>query len=162
MVAIRHIALSLTLTMLTLMGPLPLSSTGHGGSAVDSPPASSGPNIEQSNIERSNTTIQRGEGRRFVVVRAVRGAGAEPRFPQPRDLLSAAGCSHGPRSSGPLASSRRSYSHGFAAQTFRCSCLWGAARLSLSKPHLSGNVDGMLASPRPRRCRSHYCHCAFL
>jgi hypothetical protein len=55
MVAIRYIALSLTLTTLTLTGPspLPLPSPGHGGSAVDSPPASSErPNIERSNIEQ--------------------------------------------------------------------------------------------------------------
>jgi len=39
--------------MLTLMGPSPLPSTGHGGSAVDNPPASSErSNIEQSSIEQ--------------------------------------------------------------------------------------------------------------
>ena len=56
MVSIRYIALSLTLTTVTLMGPSPLPSTGHGGSAVDSPPASGErPSIERSNIERSNS-----------------------------------------------------------------------------------------------------------
>jgi hypothetical protein len=55
MVAIRYIALSLTLTTLSLMGPPLLSLPGRGGSAVDSHPVSSErSSIEQSNVEQSN------------------------------------------------------------------------------------------------------------
>jgi hypothetical protein len=48
MVAIRYIALSLTLTTLSLMGASPLPLPSRGGSTVGSQPASS----EQSNVER--------------------------------------------------------------------------------------------------------------